>query len=1279
MRRVALLALGLFTTPLFGQYWVHPAKTPNTDVKCTGCLGKANDQMTPGYPATLGTYVGRYLDSSPSNDCQQPIRTYRAVSVLPMPALNPPHGRLYFQIGSSVQAFDMDSFFQRLARGEALANNPGSVNCRPQIYTDYALAYDSWFYAETPGSGWDYSNGGDGQTRLYGIDADDQGYVYLATKWYRWGIVKDDMARGGSSMGFVSQPGPFNDDVIPTMIISLKASNGAYYAVIGNTVSSTMNLFDVTDRANPQKRGNLTKSVYRYAKNGDLSALGVATVDGRFEIYKTDTFVANGAPLVSDAGAGGGSVRAVASDGVNFYAASDAGSGLIISTYAPSGNGYRKVNDFPTSRPTYATESLKWGDGYLVQAGITESFYELRLFKANVSGVTEVDVSIPAVPGNKAYYFKNYYVLNTSGRSGYVGAGLFGQLHDSTVVKYNGHTYLVVTAFGLGDVYELPGSDSIAVQNGGSVGTPNPNRPAGGSAGPFYGDPIGFTASTSAAAQTNVQWNFGNAEAVPGADANVALGVTGQQITHRYSGLTSAASLPTTRTVTATSVSNGNVNGALAVTVAKPAVAIGIAGIAGVATQAAQLASIPIVAGDSFIDASDGSVESHFDTWSIDAAATNALPSAGVSAGACAAAHTLNFDAHYGPYIGTPPSLTSLSDLPIGIHGAAYSVRPFAASIATAASSSSITFTTTVRATGDATILSAAQAAALQYRWQLIDAAGNVLVAGPTGSGSVPPFTASKSSFTSRGIRARLTLTSPTAVGGACAGLNMESADAFTQPLNGPDPVVNGDCTNGGPPCAFSAPSASGVDPVADGWTYSWSVQPATFRGATNGATFAPVFTAVGQYTVSVTVTNGVGSSPASKNITVTRTPPACPPMLPGNNVFVSYQSSSGSCSFVGGTCNVGESINFTASAFTYDFSCDTHTFTWDFGDGAHGSGQTLAHSFGAAGSYTVSLTIANSTESVTTQATVKVGQTGCPPMVANQNVFPAFAASSGCTSENTTPCVVSESINFAAGANAYDFSCAAHTFTWNFGDGKGLTTQSINVQHVYAAAGTYTASLTIANPTQSVSASVPVKVATKKGCPTLSASSFFVAWTGPQSQCSFVGDTPCSNLENVAFNAAADLGFDASCVLGYQWDFGDGSDKVSGQTATHKFAAAGKYNVKVAVSDATGTVTYTAAVTVRDDNPILDCIFDFAIAPHIVNGVMQQNDFVFRAFGAGGATAASYEWDFGDGARATSTTAEQTHAYADAAPHVVTLTVPHTNCRVQHTAVTPRRRAAGH
>ena len=134
----------------------------------------------------------------------------------------------------------------------------------------------------------------------------------------------------------------------------------------------------------------------------------------------------------------------------------------------------------------------------------------------------------------------------------------------------------------------------------------------------------------------------------------------------------------------------------------------------------------------------------------------------------------------------------------------------------------------------------------------------------------------------------------------------------------------------------------------------------------------------------------------------------------------------------------------------------------------------------------------------------------------------------------------------------------------------------------------------------------------------------------------------------------------------------------LSGSSVKHTYAGAGKYDVKLAVSDGTTTVTYTATVKVRDDRQAVECAFDFTVEPRVVVGALLPNEFVFTAFGAGGVTAPSYEWDFGDGAKATSNTPRQTHAYADGKTYTVTLTVPGTNCRVQHAAVKPRRRAAG-
>ena len=112
---------------------------------------------------------------------------------------------------------------------------------------------------------------------------------------------------------------------------------------------------------------------------------------------------------------------------------------------------------------------------------------------------------------------------------------------------------------------------------------------------------------------------------------------------------------------TATSVSNSNVNGAVAVTLAKPGVSVAVKNVQNSALPVSGAAIVPIVVGDSFIDTSDGSQQSHFDSWTIDTTATKALPSESVSVGACAASHTLAMTAHYGPYTGTSPNETDIA------------------------------------------------------------------------------------------------------------------------------------------------------------------------------------------------------------------------------------------------------------------------------------------------------------------------------------------------------------------------------------------------------------------------------------------------------------------------------------------------------------------------------------------------------------------------------------------------------------------------------------------
>lgn len=397
-------------------YWPLTAAIPGVDVPCTGCIYPHTGKLTPGYPPSILTFTGRFLDSQATQDFQQPFRTARAFHVVRA------GDKLYTIIGSAEMTYNLSTFFSRVANGP---NVSGGQRCCGS-YPDRYLSPDASFYAES--GGWTIP-GNDGQERLFGLDVDDQGYIYLAYSFYGWGIV----GNGVSSQYLATLP----DDVpSPQKIAALKGSNGHYYALISGQTGG-VNIFDVTDRANPVRLASSARSLFNFAKTSAADIIGLATTNGRLQILSTNAIVSGGNPLVDIPASKG-----VACDGVNFYATSDTTSGLVISVFSPSRTGYART-DYPTTPDFVSTQSLTWGDGYLVWAGtMANGATNLRVFRVN-NGITELDLQ---------GYFQRYYIAVAPP---YTAPG-WGHFWDSTVAHWGDHVYLVVMAYGLGDVYELP-------------------------------------------------------------------------------------------------------------------------------------------------------------------------------------------------------------------------------------------------------------------------------------------------------------------------------------------------------------------------------------------------------------------------------------------------------------------------------------------------------------------------------------------------------------------------------------------------------------------------------------------------------------------------------------------------------------------------------------------------------------------------------------------------------------------------------------------------------
>ena len=119
-------------------------------------------------------------------------------------------------------------------------------------------------------------------------------------------------------------------------------------------------------------------------------------------------------------------------------------------------------------------------------------------------------------------------------------------------------------------------------------------------------------------------------------------------------------------------------------------------------------------------------------------------------------------------------------------------------------------------------------------------------------------------------------------------------------------------------------------------------------------------------------------------------------------------------------------------------------SYTWTFGDGQAGTGATASRTYAAAGTYTVTLTVTDDRGATgTTTRTVN-------PTAPAGNVLPTASFTTSCTNLS---CMVD-----AAGSSDPDGSIVS--YEWAFGDGQ--TGGGEAASRTYAAAGTYTVTLTV-------------------------------------------------------------------------------------------------------------------------------------------------------------------------------------------------------------------------
>lgn len=1220
-----------------------PGAKNEAPVLCNGCLGSnASGQLNDGLPtwpydSPIKDHVGRYVDSSSTASFQHiGFRTARARYIRSVPEQRgsaPP--RIYIQIGDAIGAYSFDEFFSTKLPGGMVSvggvKTGSPVGGFGRTPLEKILMWDGFVYPEATAAQW-HCPFQDGQDRLGQggpIDVDDRGHVYGAYTVFGWGIVKDDGRSTGTHFQTVAQmiPGgttgvtgnfPYtkNDQsgFGPLSIVAMKVGS-KYYAVTA-TMTDKDAAWDVTDAASPRLLFVRDAKGYGIRKwDRDDTAKRVAIVTGRdkhLRIYDYDDFATspNPVPVYENTASfadvsfdESGNVWAAETDS-RIWKISPAGGGYTATSYSPHAGRFTHL-------------AMHSSAGFVVVAGTDLSggaAYDVRLLKIEAGGLRDIDLG---------EFFKKYYHKAPAGYAQPAGNNGIAVQADVQIVKSGGKTYLMYSSIGLGDVFEIEGEDTISIKvKNNTFGTTNPNSKAT-VAGPYVGDTVTFTApSSNPQVVYDVTWDFGN----PESSDNTGLKKSTQEISHQYTGLNTSAKVTAPKTVRAITVQSSQIASQYSLSLKVPTPRVGITGVTNPIT--ANTTGLEVLAGQTFNDASDGSIEGHYSIWTIDSVETKLAPDDEISSGAVGP-HTLTFQGAYGKYDGsfnsTSPYLTS----PITV---AYTAKPFLVDLNPPTKvGSDVKFTAAAPKASDGSIT----AQTWDVTWKKngtpvgATAANGLASNAAVPAGTVPELLLPMSSLVDGDV---ITVTIDVDPADLTTPAQAYAQAVDTVTLSKPDPkITKTGCDNAGSPCSFTASSVSGAS-VAD-WTFAWTLKKggSTYKvGTTNP--FTPAVTDAGSYTIELVATKTVFDTPATpQSLTVAES--LCQPLPAAHLVSITKVGCSTSCA-------AGTTVQFWPTMQGYQAQ-DCDTYSWSFGSGqGTGSGEVVSHKYDSAGTYTVTLTISNPNGNLTKTTTVTVtgGTTPPPPPPTCTAPTAAAISYSGCSGG----CKTTDTISFSARRGSSSLhSC--DSVRWNFGD--GTTSVSRTPTKKYSNPGTYTVEMYIQNSNGTSPTATQTFTITQgtTGGGTCSMApgpgNFAILFTGPDSGCTNFNGQECKRAESISFDAQDYYYAPASCD-NYEWDFGDGTAKVNTRQATHTFSSSGSFPLKLRVYNNAGQYTYTK--TIKIEGTVATQPVPQISATTFPANAVKGKAVTFTAT-SNNPNTTGWTWSFGDGTASDTSQAGQT------------------------------------
>jgi len=316
----------------------------------------------------------------------------------------------------------------------------------------------------------------------------------------------------------------------------------------------------------------------------------------------------------------------------------------------------------------------------------------------------------------------------------------------------------------------------------------------------------------------------------------------------------------------------------------------------------------------------------------------------------------------------------------------------------------------------------------------------------------------------------------------------------------------------------FAGTATGGTSP----YTFNWSFEDGS-KGTGSSVTHA--YVSAGTFTVSLTVTDSAHprSATATSNQSIIISNP--PPPLTAS--FVTSPSAP----------TVGMNITFTPSV---SGGTAPYSYKWNFGDGTSAIVSSPGHLYETAGSFTVTLTVKDSSSSqkaATSQQSITVSS---PPSTLTTSF--TYSPSSPQTGQQIT---------FTGSGSG---GISPYTFSWAFGD--GLNGTGSTTSHSYASAGTYAVTLTVNDSSSQRQTASSQQSITVTSPPPLLAASFTFSPSSPETG------------QQVTFSASASGG---TSPYTFNWAFGDGSTR-TGSSVTNIYRTAGSYTVVLSVNDSSAS-----------------------------------------------------------------------------------------------------------